>query len=35
VVLKGLSPGELVVTEGQIRLTPGARVQLLGEKGAQ
>jgi multidrug efflux system membrane fusion protein len=32
VVLKGLSPGELVVTDGQIKLTPGARVELLDEK---
>jgi multidrug efflux system membrane fusion protein len=28
VVQKGLTPGERVVTEGQIRLVPGARVQI-------
>jgi len=35
VVLKGLSPGELVVTEGQIKLTPGARVELLAGRGGK
>ncbi len=28
VVQKGLTPGERVVTQGQIRLVPGARVQI-------
>lgn len=32
VVVKGLAAGELVVTEGQIKLTPGAMVELLGER---
>ncbi len=35
VVRKGLAPGELVVTEGQNKLTPGARVELLAERGAR
>jgi len=26
----GLNPGDMIVTEGQLRLTPGARVSLLG-----
>jgi hypothetical protein len=25
----GIRPGDMVVTEGQLRLTPGARVSLL------
>jgi membrane fusion protein, multidrug efflux system len=29
VVLKGLSPGEMVVTEGQLRLRPGASVEVM------
>lgn len=29
-VAKGLRPGDMVVTEGQLRLTPNARVSLLG-----
>ena len=28
IIAKGLSPGEMVVTDGQIRLTPGAKVQI-------
>jgi multidrug efflux system membrane fusion protein len=32
VVVKGLAAGELVVSEGQIKLTPGAQVELIGEK---
>ncbi len=28
VIEKGLAPGETVVTEGQLRLVPGARVQV-------
>ncbi len=35
VVTKGLSPDELVVTEGQIKLTPGARVELLAERSGK
>jgi membrane fusion protein, multidrug efflux system len=31
VIDKGLSAGETVVTEGQLRLQPGSRVQLRGE----
>lgn len=29
VIAKGLAPGEIVVTEGQLRLTPGAKVRLV------
>jgi len=34
-VLKGLHPGETVVTEGQLRLEPGSRVttDLAGAQG--
>ena len=32
VIEKGVKPGETVVTEGQLRLAPGARVQLPGER---
>jgi multidrug efflux system membrane fusion protein len=35
VVNKGLSPGEQVVTDGQLRLVPGARVQIKQEPVAQ
>ena len=28
VIQKGVAPGELVVTDGQIRLAPGARVEV-------
>src|SRR5262249_8785060 len=28
VIAKGLSPGERVVTDGQLRLLPGARVEI-------
>jgi multidrug efflux system membrane fusion protein len=31
VITKGLSAGERVVTDGQLRLSPGARVELKGE----
>jgi multidrug efflux system membrane fusion protein len=34
VVEKGLEAGERVVTDGQIRLVPGARVELRPELGA-
>jgi membrane fusion protein, multidrug efflux system len=30
VIEKGLAPGEVVVTDGQLRLAPGARVQIKG-----
>ena len=30
IIAKGLSPGEMVVTDGQLRLTPGAKVQIKG-----
>jgi multidrug efflux system membrane fusion protein len=36
VVTRGLSPGEAVVTDGQMRLSPGAKVQIrrpVGRKG--
>jgi multidrug efflux system membrane fusion protein len=32
VVSKGIAPGELVVTEGQLKLQPGAAVELLDAK---
>jgi multidrug efflux system membrane fusion protein len=28
VIAKGLAPGERVVTDGQLRLLPGARVEI-------
>lgn len=34
VIEKGLSPGEVVVTDGQLRLAPGARVQVKAAGGA-
>jgi multidrug efflux system membrane fusion protein len=33
VIEKGLSPGEMVVTDGQIRLTNGTKVQIKSETG--
>src|SRR5207248_1772642 len=30
VIEKGLAPGEVVVTDGQLRLAPGSRVQVKG-----
>jgi multidrug efflux system membrane fusion protein len=33
VVDKGLTPGETIVTEGQLRLAPGSRVQFGGGRG--
>ena len=33
VLSSGIAPGELVVTEGQLRLTPGAKVTLLEGSG--
>jgi multidrug efflux system membrane fusion protein len=29
IVASGISPGDTIVSEGQLRLTPGARVALL------
>ena len=33
VVTKGIKPGETIVTEGQLRLEPGSRIQPPGERG--
>jgi multidrug efflux system membrane fusion protein len=35
VIAQGLRPGEDVVTDGQLRLTPGARVSIKNDAGAQ
>ena len=35
VIDRGLRPGETVVTEGQLRLAPGSRVQLRGDRGGR
>jgi len=35
VIDRGLQPGETVVTEGQLRLVPGSRVQLRGDRGGR
>ena len=35
VINRGLRPGETVVTEGQLRLAPGSRVQLRGDRGGR
>lgn len=35
VISQGLRPGETVVTEGQLRLAPGSRVQLRGDRGGR
>jgi multidrug efflux system membrane fusion protein len=34
VIAKGLAAGETVVTDGQLRLSPGAKVEVVGEKGS-
>ena len=34
VIEKGLQPGETVVTDGQLRLQPGTKVQIKGEAGS-
>jgi multidrug efflux system membrane fusion protein len=34
VIEKGLQPGEIVVTEGQLRLVPGAKVEIKNPPGA-
>jgi multidrug efflux system membrane fusion protein len=31
VIAKGLSPGETVVTDGQLRLSPGAKIEVVAE----
>jgi multidrug efflux system membrane fusion protein len=33
VIEKGLAPGDVVVTDGQIRLTNGTKVQIKSETG--
>jgi hypothetical protein len=33
VVDKGLAEGDIIVTQGQLRLAPGSRVSLPGESG--
>jgi multidrug efflux system membrane fusion protein len=35
VIASGLRPGEMVISEGQMRLMPGAKVELLKNPGAQ
>ena len=30
VILRGLTPGETVITDGQLRLVPGSRVTVKG-----
>jgi multidrug efflux system membrane fusion protein len=35
IIEKGLAAGEKVVTDGQLRLTPGARVEIKNEKRAE
>jgi membrane fusion protein, multidrug efflux system len=35
VVASGLQPGEMVISEGQMRLMPGAKVELLKNPAAQ
>jgi multidrug efflux system membrane fusion protein len=34
IIEKGLAPGETVVTDGQLRLQQGAKVQIKGEAGS-
>jgi len=34
VIAKGLSPGETVVTDGQLRLSPGAKIEVVTGQGA-
>jgi multidrug efflux system membrane fusion protein len=33
VIESGLKPGEQVVTDGQVRLMPGAKVEIMGGEG--
>ena len=35
VIETGLKPGETVVTDGQLRLTPGARISVKGASGTK
>ncbi len=35
VIGSGLQPGEMVISEGQMRLMPGAKVRMLQNTGAQ
>ncbi|MDO9289905.1 MAG: efflux transporter periplasmic adaptor subunit, partial [Thermodesulfovibrionales bacterium] len=35
VIEKGLEPGEIVVTDGQMRLMPGAKVEIRKPQGAK
>lgn len=35
VIESGVQPGELVVTDGQLRLAPGAKVEIKGDKAPQ
>jgi len=35
VIEKGLSPGEIVVMDGQLLLTPGARVSIRDQNSAR
>ena len=35
VIASGVSAGEVVVTDGQLRLTPGARVAERGERAGR
>lgn len=35
VINDGVAPGEMVVTDGQLRLTPGAKVEIRNEQGSK
>jgi multidrug efflux system membrane fusion protein len=35
VIDKGVAPGERVVTDGQLRLVPGAKVEIKNEQGTK
>jgi len=35
VIEKGVQPGEIVVTDGQLRLVPGAKVEIKNETAKQ
>jgi len=34
VIAKGLAAGETVVTDGQLRLSPGAKIEVVTAEGA-
>jgi multidrug efflux system membrane fusion protein len=34
IISKGLSPGDTVVTDGQLRLSPGARIEVVTAEGS-